>query len=227
VVDTIKVGNFPMGVAVNPTTNLVYVSNQDSETISLIDGNTKGVLIGINFNINPINSGQLIFNDKKIVNASYVRYNSGTAIECKAIPNKDFVTGLWSGNVIPDLKYSSSDTIRFKIDRFGNLTANFEPSPSVDLNIPFDTLIQILLIIITAIVGWLIPGIVAFLNKLRQKKKVITYMDSVNYAKKEDILEALRREISVDYAKGKLDSTNYEILNNRVEERKKILQDTE
>jgi len=218
VIDTIQVGNFPIGVAVNPTTNLIYVINDDSETISVIDGNTREALVGINFNINPTNSGQLICNGEKIVNASYARYNIGTTMECKAIANKDFATGIWSGNLLPDSKDISSDTLAFEIDRFGDLTANFEESSSVNLNIPFDTLLQILLIVLTAVIGWLIPGIVGFISKLRQKSKIITYMESINNSNKENVLEALRKQISSDYAKGKIDSRNYDILNERIKE---------
>ena len=39
VVKTIKVGGIPYGAAVNPTTNMVYVANEGSGTISVIDGN--------------------------------------------------------------------------------------------------------------------------------------------------------------------------------------------
>ncbi len=47
-------------------------------------------------------------------------------------------------------------------------------------------------------------------------------MKSINNANKEDILEDLRKEASNEYAKRKLDSANYEILNNRIKEAKEI-----
>ena len=43
VVATISVSSGPEGVAVNPNTNRVYVANQNSNTVSVIDGSTKGV----------------------------------------------------------------------------------------------------------------------------------------------------------------------------------------
>lgn len=227
VLDSIQVGNFPMGVVVNPTTNTIYVTNDDSDTISVIDGNTRKTLVGVNFNLNPINSGELLCNGKKIVNATYIRYTSGTTIECKAIPNKGFTAGSWSGNVLPVMMPAPSDTVGLTLDRFGNLTANFERSTVVDLNIPFDTLLQILLIVVTAVIGWSIPGIAAFLSKLRQKNIVIDYMNSINTASQGDDLEMLRKQISGEYARGKINSTNYDILNNRVKERYDVLEKRE
>ena|GEM_PF-1176489 len=41
---TIPVGNFPYGVAVNPITNMVYVTNQGSNSVSVIDGKTNSVV---------------------------------------------------------------------------------------------------------------------------------------------------------------------------------------
>ena len=38
---TIDVGSFPSGIAVNSTTNTVYVTNPGSNTISVIDGATN------------------------------------------------------------------------------------------------------------------------------------------------------------------------------------------
>ncbi|WP_445661805.1 hypothetical protein [Bacillus sp. FSL K6-0268] len=44
VVATIPVGMRPFGVGVNSLTNLIYIANYDSNTVSVIDGNTNTVL---------------------------------------------------------------------------------------------------------------------------------------------------------------------------------------
>src|SRR4029077_4569285 len=49
VVATVTVGTTPVAVAVNPMTNLIYVANQDSNTVTVIDGvtnNTTTVVVG-------------------------------------------------------------------------------------------------------------------------------------------------------------------------------------
>ena len=44
VVATVPVGTWPDGVAVNPTTNRIYVANCDSNNVSVIDGATNTVV---------------------------------------------------------------------------------------------------------------------------------------------------------------------------------------
>ena len=47
VVATISVGDGPSGVAVNPDTDLVYVADQNDDTVSVIDGETNSVVATI------------------------------------------------------------------------------------------------------------------------------------------------------------------------------------
>src|SRR6185437_15803521 len=51
---TILVGNSPFGVAVNPSTNTVYVSNSGSNSVSMIDGVTNSVTSLIPVGSNPV-----------------------------------------------------------------------------------------------------------------------------------------------------------------------------
>jgi YVTN family beta-propeller protein len=44
VIATVAVGDFPVGVGVNPTTNRAYVSNNFDDTVSVIDGTTNTVI---------------------------------------------------------------------------------------------------------------------------------------------------------------------------------------
>ncbi|TAK33738.1 MAG: YncE family protein [Chloroflexota bacterium] len=53
VVSTITVGASPDGVAVNPTTNLVYVANSGSNSVSVINGTTRAVVATIAVGTNP------------------------------------------------------------------------------------------------------------------------------------------------------------------------------
>src|SRR6266513_1262043 len=53
VATTLKVGSWPRGVAVNPTTNRIYVGNQISDTVSVIDGSTNKVIKTIDNVGNP------------------------------------------------------------------------------------------------------------------------------------------------------------------------------
>jgi YVTN family beta-propeller protein len=44
VIKTIKVGNDPYNIVINPNTNKIYVMNTENKTISVIDGNTNSVI---------------------------------------------------------------------------------------------------------------------------------------------------------------------------------------
>ena len=44
VTDIISVGSFPLGISVNPYTNLIYVTNNQSGTVSVIDGDTNSII---------------------------------------------------------------------------------------------------------------------------------------------------------------------------------------
>ena len=47
-------GNIPNGVAVNPTTNRIYVTNTADDTVSVIDGTTNTVIVTVNVGDNPV-----------------------------------------------------------------------------------------------------------------------------------------------------------------------------
>ena len=54
---TIPVGDNPNGVGVNPLTNLIYVTNQDDNTVSVIDGVTNLVITTIPVGSRPFSVG--------------------------------------------------------------------------------------------------------------------------------------------------------------------------
>ena len=70
VLATVKVGNNPYGVAVDPTTHRVYVVNVFDNTISVIDGTTDTVLLKaipvgkfpIGVAVDPLNHKVLVVN---------------------------------------------------------------------------------------------------------------------------------------------------------------------
>jgi len=74
VIDTITVGQDPRRVAVNQETNTVYVTNQNSGTLSVIDGTTNEVIDTITVGQDP---RRVVVNQE--TNTVYVtNQNSGT-----------------------------------------------------------------------------------------------------------------------------------------------------
>ena len=53
VLATVPVGNRPQRVAVNPTTNRVYVANHSDNTVSVLDGGANTVLATVAVGVNP------------------------------------------------------------------------------------------------------------------------------------------------------------------------------
>jgi DNA-binding beta-propeller fold protein YncE len=52
---------------------MVYVANCGSNTVSIIDGKTNDLVVGLIFNVNPVDSGQVVCNGKKIPINEYRR----------------------------------------------------------------------------------------------------------------------------------------------------------
>ena len=53
-VSNITVGSYPSDISVNPSTNIAYVANADSNTVSVIDGKTNTVISNITVGRSPV-----------------------------------------------------------------------------------------------------------------------------------------------------------------------------
>jgi hypothetical protein len=106
VIPNIHVGDHPIGIAANPNNDMVYVANSESNTVSVIEGKTNDLVVGATFNLNPIDSGQILCDDEKIPTNKYRRIKSG--FPCKAITNNGFAFSSW---VERNLDSNSSITI--------------------------------------------------------------------------------------------------------------------
>jgi YVTN family beta-propeller protein len=218
VIHTLPAGNYPTSIAADPINDMAYVINAFSNTISIIDSKNNKVVVGINTNVEPPNYGFLICNDKKITNSSdYQRYILGSQLKCEAYPNKGYVFSEWAGDLVTTSNENSR--IELPVTKFGNVTAKFtESNPSVDFIIPTETLIQIIIIVITAIVGWSIPTIVGLINKKLQKKSLVNYSTAINTSHNNpEELERLKKDLSKEYAEGKMSLDNYNLLDDLVD----------
>lgn len=123
-IKNITVGDEPRYIAVNSKTNMIYVTNSSSGTVSVINGTTKNVTADLRFSINPPNAASIICNNQKNTK-NFTRYSIGSSVRCEARSNDGFQFSSWSGNF--DLNRSpviSSvfDFIYYSL--FGNKYAN-------------------------------------------------------------------------------------------------------
>lgn len=161
-------GQHVIGIAVNPNTNMIYVTNQDSKTVSVINGQTNQLSVNAKFSVNPEGSGYIVCDTQKVANP-YMFYDVNSAHRCSAVPENDFVFTSWSNG---KSKSSSNFTgpLNFKASDFGgSWTANFEYKPPP---IPTQFLYGVILgptvgSILGGFLGWLIPH---FINKRITKK---------------------------------------------------------
>jgi YVTN family beta-propeller protein len=127
----IDVNTFPIGIAVNPNTNKVYVANEYSNTVSVIDTETDKVQATINvgifpygIDINPLNNRVYVTNrgsntvsvidgsiDTKLLDISVGKSPVGIAVNPSV--NLVYVTNFNDGtlSIIDDISNEINDTI--------------------------------------------------------------------------------------------------------------------
>jgi YVTN family beta-propeller protein len=95
-VTNVTVGGSPIAVAVDPTNGRVYVTNSLSNTVSVIDEKTNDPVIGVTFNVNPADSGQISCNKEQKEISTDIHFNLKIGNICKAEGNKGFVFNSWT-----------------------------------------------------------------------------------------------------------------------------------
>ena len=232
VIKRITVGQFPYSVAVNQETNMIYVANLNSRTISVINGSSDKVTVGVTFKANPSDSGNIICNNQRI-SENYTRYEIGTSLRCTTQANQGFQFSSWSsdfelmnppsvftvfdlinfylfGSLSSDTNDTHTDNIynnpftEFRVSQYGSLNANFITSTSIPAEFwtPLYALIP----------GFLIPSIIAWLAGRRQRKYV---RKSLEYIGKMD-RSTIEKTITTLYTEGKISNSHYQTLKDRI-----------
>jgi YVTN family beta-propeller protein len=160
-------GEYAIGIAVNPNTNMIYVTNQGSKMVSVIDGKTNRLSVSVKFGVNPEGSGYTVCDTQKVTNP-YMFYDVNSTHKCSAVPGNEFVFSSWSNG---RSKSSSNFTgpINFKASNFGSSwTANFEYKPPIPSQFLYGVVLGPTMgAVLGGFLGWLIPY---FMNKHATKK---------------------------------------------------------
>jgi YVTN family beta-propeller protein len=210
--------NIPVGVgfpsitsfvSIDSATNMVYVTNTASNTISKINGDKDAVAVRLNFNINPPNSGDIECNGVKNFAGNSTLYTRGQIIQCIAHPNRAYSFDSWSSIV-----NNVSNPLTVRISEFGTLTASFVPT------FPPETY----LFIILGIVGS-VPIFLGWLNRERQRRRLTRYLtrietthDRLFEGNKQDYvlqLQQISKEILDLFKRGKISDSYYNILDRK------------
>jgi YVTN family beta-propeller protein len=188
----IRVDSRPIGVAVNPNTNIVYVANSLTNTITLLDGNSNNNgndntmmfrtrfdindrLINYslpfwNISVNGTKNSEILCNGVKFSDNEYFVYNNQTDIKCQMqLKDRSWSPILftnWSGLSSGQTYWPNSINapVEIKIDKPGSLSASF-----VDLNTLLRTIGPALstIILVTVIFIASIPTLVRRIRKDR------------------------------------------------------------
>ena len=199
-------------VAVNSLSNMVYVTNTGSDTLSIIDGNRDAVIVRVAFNVNPPGVGDVQCNGHQILSNSSIVVNNGAGITCIANSSHGYKFSSWSGLV----DSSADNPIHFTASNYGTLTANFQQSLSLE---------QYLAIILGPVS--VISIVVSWLFRNRQRRYLNKYVIAINsvydtflYKNGDDNkrqeyllrLDNVRKEITQLYIKGRISDAHYNVL---------------
>ncbi|HKR73072.1 MAG TPA: hypothetical protein VJR94_03065 [Candidatus Nitrosocosmicus sp.] len=197
-------------IAINPITNLTYVTNTASNTLSLIDGENDQSIVRIGFETQPDNSGFIECNGIKNLNQNTTTISTNIEATCNAVPERGFSFDSWSG-----LVFSTSNPIRFSASEYGNIIANFRPTLSTEQYI---FLIGGITGMSSVLLGWFFKGGQRRkFNKLIQvTNKAIEDADVGDKTESIIKLENLRRDIFNTYRRGSLTDFQFDFLDKRL-----------
>jgi YVTN family beta-propeller protein len=197
-------------VGMDPLTNLIYITNTASNTISLINGKDDENIIRMDFEIKPDNAGFIECNGIKNINRNTMIINTNHTTICKAVPERGYSFDIWSG-----LISSEENPVKFTSTEYGRIIANFKPTLSIDQYI---FLIGGITGFISIILGWFFKG--------RQRRKFNKFIEKIDgnienteILEKEKIIqkmENLRRNIFSSYRKGSLTDFQFDYLDKRL-----------
>lgn len=194
-------------IGIDPLSNLIYVTNTASNTLSVINGSQDDDIVRINFDSQPDDSGFIecnhVRNLKQNMTTTFVidKINS-----CMAIPERGYAFDSWSGMLV-----SNKNPLEFTANAYGNIVANFKQAISTEQYI---LLIGGIMGIFSVLIGWYFKG-----SQRRKFNKLIQIInkaieDSDVGNKQESIikLENLRKDIFNTYRRGSLTDFQFDFL---------------
>jgi hypothetical protein len=223
--------------------------NSESDSVTVIDGTQNRIVTSVNFKINPPESGYIrCGNNNQPTNqyiilaldihcdaiankgfefSSWVKQetNNSTRMISTFITSNEWYSGFinWFKSLAASLGLinANSASSEFKVTDYGNYTANFQVLPPP---IPQENLIGLYTLAATIFTGWLVPNIARHINSSNQKRHALRYFNRISKLHKSDNddiqISNLKEEIDYAYTKGKINESQYKLLNEKVLEPK-------
>ena len=224
--ETIHTSPFPWrnqqhDVDVDPETNLLYLTNVFDNTVSIINGSSNTLLVGMRFGTEPLDSGYILCKNRTMPDNQYIRIENST--RCVAQAFDGFTFSSWSGDLSSSLANKSSPSLN--AFGYGDLTANFQPVPAkVSITLPnqfYETLF--LGVVLPSIAGWSIPFFVDRYSSKKKRKVFKQNLEDIESIYNNGVpgdrlrlLEEKKEEITRRLKEGKIDDAFYNILMERI-----------
>ena len=197
-------------VGINTLTNLIYVTNTASNTISSIEGKDDENTVRVNMDIQPSNAGFIECNGIRNTNQNTITIPINKTSYCNAIPERGYTFNSWSG-----LSFSEENPIKLTFTEYGNMIANFRPTLSYEQYI----------FIIGGIIG-IFSFMFSWIYKGRQRRKFNKFIqiinqtiENANFGDKDETtnkLESLRNTIFNSYRKGSITDFEFDFLDKKL-----------
>lgn len=197
-------------LAVDPSTNFTYVTNPRSNGIITIDGKTDKIITKIFMDINPPNAGIVKCNDTILGDGEFITLPLNSLAKCEAIPDRGYDFGHWSVT-----NNTNQNPVIFNVTGYETLTANFK---GAILTETFIILTSVIIGLASTIGGWF------YRQRSRLSfKRTLTNMDytyeMLSKNNKEECikqLEQIQRDLNFLHRKGKINESQLEFLEKRI-----------
>lgn len=197
-------------IDIDPISNLIYVTNTASNTLSLIDGKLDQKLIRLNFDIQPPNSGFIECNGIKNLNQNTTLIAVNKTMSCTANPERGYSFNSWIGLFSDD-----KNPLAFTTSSYGSITAIFRTTLSTEQYI---FIIGGLTGMASVFLGWFFKG--GQRNKFNKFIRIVNQaIDGIDYGNKSANivkLENLRRNIFNSYRRGSLTDFQFDFLDKKL-----------
>ena len=211
--------NFPLKItfpliatklAVDPSTNFTYVTNPRSNGIITIDGKTDKIITKILMDINPPNAGIVKCNDTILGDGEFMTLPLNSLAKCEAIPDRGYDFGHWSVT-----NNTNQNPVIFNVTGYETLTANFKGAILTET-----------LIVLTSVIIGLASTIGGWFYRQRSRLSFKRSLTNIDYTyemlsknnKEECIkqLEQIQRDLNFLHRKGKINESQLEFLEKRI-----------
>ncbi|HEX2304883.1 MAG TPA: YncE family protein [Nitrososphaeraceae archaeon] len=197
-------------LAVDPITNFTYVTNPRSNGIITIDGEADKVITKISIDINPPNAGIVKCNDIILADGESITVPLNSLAKCEAMPDRGYDFGHWSLS-----NSTNQNPVTFNVTGYDTLTANFKGGILTET---FIVLTSVIIGLVSTIGGWLYRQRSRLSFKRSLTNIDYTYEMLSKNNKEECIkqLEQIQRDLNFLHRKGKINESQLEFLEKRI-----------